>query len=561
MDAVSRTFKAYDTTAPPPAAQIASTTTDQGVSVPYIVRVEHGAMDRGLYDVAVLANPSAGWTPWSPQGGWNHKVLYQFGGGTAPWHTNGAPSSDLIDLALSRGFMVANNNLNIRGDDANDVVSAEALMMLKEHIAETYGSIRYTIGAGCSGGSIQQYVIAADYPGLLDGIQPNCSFQDSWTTANEVTDCHLLLHYAATNPGALTPAQLTAVMGTRDTTVCLFWDASFAPVGIPSRVQNCNLQGTPLAGAVYNATTNPSGVRCDVQDYQSAIWGFRPSDGFARSPYANVGVQYGLNALTAGTISPEQFVALNAGVGGADIDLNFTAGRAEPDLVAQAIAHRTGQVTQGTQLANVPIIDLRGSHNFNDIHTDYHSYVMRARLDAANGGHANQLIWTWDATLTPFSITPPPAIALKSFLTMDAWLAALESDNRDVPLSQKVLDDKPSGAIDECFTGTAQTETTDAATCAATFPYFADARLVAGSPWTDNAMQCALKPLDRASYSVTFTDTQWARLESAFPAGVCDWSAPPVGFQPSVPWLSFAAGAGGEPVGPPPESHPGPAKQ
>ena len=49
--------------------------------------------------------------------------------------------------------------------------------------------------------------------------------------------------------------------------------------------------------------------------------------------------------------------------------------------------YRTGQVTHGTQLANVPIIDLRGSeHLFNDIHTDYHSYVMRARLDAANGG-------------------------------------------------------------------------------------------------------------------------------------------------------------------------------
>ena len=122
-------------------------------------------MDRGLYDVAVLANPAGSWAPWASQPGWNHKVLYQFGGGTAPWHTNGAPSSDLVDMALSRGFMVANNNLNIRGDNANDVVSAEALMMLKEHIAETYGSIRYTIGAGCSGGSIQQYLIAADYPG------------------------------------------------------------------------------------------------------------------------------------------------------------------------------------------------------------------------------------------------------------------------------------------------------------------------------------------------------------------------------------------------------------
>ena len=108
--------------------------------------------------------------------------------------------------------MVANNNLNIRGNNANDIVSAEALMMLKEHIAETYGSIRYTIGAGCSGGSIQQYLIAADYPGLLDGIQPNCSFQDSWTTANEVNDCHLLLHYFGTHRG-FSAAQQAAVMG------------------------------------------------------------------------------------------------------------------------------------------------------------------------------------------------------------------------------------------------------------------------------------------------------------------------------------------------------------
>src|SRR3954447_4142261 len=343
MDAASHTFKVYDPAAPPAAAQIASTTRDAGVTVPYIIRSEHGAMDRGLYDVTVLANPNAAWAPWAPQPGWNHKVLYQFGGGTAPWHTNGAPQNDVIDLALSRGFMVANNNLNIRGDDGNDVVSAESLLMLKEHIAETYGAIQYTMGTGCSGGSIQQQVIAADYPGLLDGIQPNCSFQDSWTTANEVGDCHLLRHFFTAN-GTFSTAQQAAVMDVRDPGVCTAWDLSFAPVGIPSRVQNCHLQGLPFASMVYNATTNPTGIRCTVQDYQSAIWGFRPQDGFARSPYANVGIQYGLSALYAGTITPEQFVALNEHVGGTDIDLNYTAARSQPDLVAQSIAYRTGQV-------------------------------------------------------------------------------------------------------------------------------------------------------------------------------------------------------------------------
>jgi hypothetical protein len=561
MNATTHAFTAYNPASPPASALIASTTTDQGVTVPYIVRIEHGAINRGLYDISVLDDPAQGWAPWATQAGWNHKVLYQFGGGTAPWHTNGAPSSDLIDLALSRGFMVANNNLNIRGDDANDVVSAEALMMLKEHVAERYGSIRYTIGTGCSGGSIQQYVIAADYPGLLNGIQPNCSFQDSWTTANEVNDCHLLKHFFSTN-GTFSTTQQAAVMDVRDPGVCADWDAEFAPVGIPSLVSNCHLQGTPFAALVYDPVTNPGGVRCDVQDYQSAIWGFRPSDGFARSPYANVGVQYGLDALNAGDITPDQFIALNHGIGGTDIDLNFIPERTQPDLVAQSTAYRTGQVTNGKQLANVPIIDLRGSELlFNDIHTDYHSYVMRARLDAANGGHGNQLIWTWNAALTPTNITPPPSIAAESFLAMDQWLSNIESDTHNVPLSQKVLDDKPAGATDQCFIGSSLTPETDPATCASAFPHFGDARLDAGESMVDNAMQCTLKPLDPSDYAVTFSSSQWAALQQAFPAGVCDWSKPPIGFQQSIPWLTFATGPGGTSVGPAPASHVGPPKQ
>jgi len=561
-DAATNTFTPYDPAAPPPAASIATTTTDEGTTVPYIVRLEKGAMDRGLYDIAVLDDPSAGWAPWASQPGWNHKVLYQFGGGTAPWHTNGAPQNDLIDMALSRGFLVANNNLNIRGQDANDVVSAEALTMLKEHIVETYGSIRYTIGTGCSGGSIQQHVIAADYPGLLDGIQPNCSYQDSWTTANEVNDCHLLRHYFVGT--TLTPAQQAAVMDEQDGSACFWWDLTFAPVGLPYLVTNCHLQGTPEAALVYVPILNPTGVRCDLQDYQSAIWGFRPQDGFARSPFANVGVQYGLNALNAGTITAEQFVALNAGVGGTDIDLNFTTARSQPDLVAQSIAYRTGQVVNGRELANVPIIDLRGSHNVTDIHTDYHSYVMRARLDAANGGHGNQIIWTWRGGPGLFqNIGPSPSIALKSFLLMDRWLSNIESDTRGMPLAQKVLHDKPADAVDACFTdpSDASTEVTDQAACAAAFPHYNDARLGAGEPLVDNAMQCQLKPLDPSDYTVTFSAEQWAALQQAFPDGVCDWSQPPVGFQPSVPWLTFAGGPGGQPLGPAPESRPVPRNQ
>ena len=233
-----------------------------------------------------------------------------------------------------------------------------------------------------------------------------------------MNDCHLLRNFFNT-AGGFTAGPAGGRGDTKDTSACLFWDLSFAPVGIPSRVANCNLQGTPLASLVYDPVLNPGGVRCDLQDYQAAIWGLRPQDGFARSPFANVGVQYGLHALTSGAITPAQFVALNPVSGGTDIDLNFTAARSQPDPVAESIAYRTGQVTSGAELAKVPIIDLRGSHNFNDIHTDYHSYVMRARLDAANGGHGNQVIWTWDGSISSGG-RPASDVALKSFLTMDS---------------------------------------------------------------------------------------------------------------------------------------------
>jgi hypothetical protein len=48
---------------------------------------------------------------------------------------------------------------------------------------------------------------------------------------------------------------------------------------------------------------------------------------------------------------------------------------------------------------------------------------------------------------------------------------------------------------------------------------------------------------------VTFTVDQWARLQAAFPNGVCDWTQPSVDVQPTVPWLTFKDGPGGKPLG------------
>jgi hypothetical protein len=544
MDASTHAFAPYNPSSPPPAAQIATVRTDRRETVPYVVRVERGAMDRGLYEVAVLVR------------GWNHELLYQFGGGTAPHHSNGAPLSDLVDIALSRGFMVANNSLNTRGMNSNDVVSAEAVMMLQEHVREAYGAIRATLGTGCSGGSIQQHVIAADYPGLLDGIQPNCSYQDSWTTGNEVADCHLLLHYFAGGGTSFTPLQQAAVMGEQfapaGQRVCDLWDATFASVSTPSLAVNCDL---PQA-LVYDPVTNPHGVRCTPQDYESSVWGLRP-DGFAKRPFDNTGVQYGLAALQAGTITPEQFVDLNQRIGGVDIDNQFQTARTVGDPGSASTAYRTGKIVDGRALADVPIVDLRGSHNTLDIHSDYHSYVMRARLDAANGGHGNQIIWTWQGGPGLFEkITPDATIATKSLDLINRWVLAIKADRRHISQRQKVLRDKPADAVDACFTGAADTEITDPATCAATFPHFADPRIVAGSPLADDVEQCRLQRLRASDYpGISFTADQWARLQAAFPDGVCDYRRPGVGTRPSIPWLDYDV-TGGVPLGPPPGSRP-----
>ena len=77
--------------------------------------------------------------------------------------------------------MVVDNSLTDSLYNSNRTLVAETVMMMKEHIVDTYGEIKFTMGNGCSGGSIQQNTVASIYPGLLDGIQPSCDYPDSIT--------------------------------------------------------------------------------------------------------------------------------------------------------------------------------------------------------------------------------------------------------------------------------------------------------------------------------------------------------------------------------------------
>ncbi|HEY1077730.1 MAG TPA: DUF6351 family protein, partial [Fontimonas sp.] len=551
----------YDPANPP--ADVSTTTTDEGKTVPFIIRVETGVIDRGIFRIATLWDPAQpDIEAWTPRDNYNGKLLMTFGGDCKARHGQGQPIEVRDVAALARGFSVMTSNLNILGQNCNDVVSAESMMMLKEYFIERYGDVRYTIGNGASGGSIQQHWIVSNYPGLLDGIQPAASFPDMWQLIVAAQDCNLMQHVFTTLSPLLwaNPLQRGFVSGYASAVSCQILatpplNFAYAQITMdPDNETGCEgdaLTGIPSTSGrdtsyVYDAQTNPQGARCTVQDYQIALWGRRTQDGFANRPYDNVGVQYGLQALEQGLISVEQFVDLNEKIGGIDIDWNFQPQRSEADTDALKVAYRGGRVTQPREAAKVPIIDLRGTSSL-EIHTDVHSYSMRARLDAANGHHDNQILWTG-----AIPIFQDPVSWAESLDLLDRWLLAIEADDSDDPREVKVRRNKPADAVDACWI--AGQKITDRETCEWLFPHFGTPRIAAGGPLADDVFKCQLRPLTRSDYSATFSDAQWQRLQAAFPQGVCNYLLPGIGVEPTVPWLSYANGPGGEALGEAPRS-------
>lgn len=536
----SNSFAAYDPAGPTPA-NLATTTTDQGVTVPYIVRIERGTANRGLHEIAVLADPTKPWTPWDPstQKGWNRKLLVLFGGGTSQQYRQGTPDSVMNHAALSAGFAVTSSSMLVHGQHANFVTAAETVAMLKERITERYGPIRYTIGEGGSGGAIFQHNIADSYPGLLDGLRPTQDWEDSISGAyREFMDSAVLTRAFTTSSLTYSAADRGAIGG--------FGTASAGVYATEAgRIGDYNRpdDGTNCAGTdSYHPTNNPTGVRCTWQDFLSSLLGTRPVDGHTHLVYDNVGVQYGLRGLLEGTVSVEKFVDVNVRAGGFDVNGGPLAQRSEMDPAVAAIIHRGGHVTYGKHLGEVPMLAIRGTNN-NDYHYPFRTVVNRARLMAANGNVDNHVYWI-------------QALSGMSTLTMmDRWLANIEADTSNLPKAQKVKNNKPANLASGC--GISGVFVTDLARCDQQYPHFREPRTAAGDLNSIYVMKCQLKPMVASDYpGITFTAEQWAALQATFPTGVCDFDQPGVGFQPNVPWLSYRQGPGGIPVGPAPASVP-----
>lgn len=528
--ALNNQFVAYNPDNPPAPSLVAQTTTDAGVTVPYIVRIERGTLNRGLHEIAVLFDPTRSWTPQQRQAQWNGKVLMQYGAGTSQQYRQGTTESVLNHEALSAGFAVATSSMLVNGQHANFVTAAETTMMLKERITEAYGEIRYTIGQGSSGGALLQHLIADSYPGLLDGLRPTQDWTDSVSGAyREFVDSAVLTNAFDTSPLTYSLEDRSAFSGFGAPNVGVA-DRENQRIGDYVRPDD----GTNCAGdASHHPVTNPTGVRCTFQDFMVSVVGRRP-DGHANLMYDNVGVQFGLVALLAGSISPEKFVDVNARAGGFDVDGHWQPQRSAIPPGVAAMLHRTGQITYGKYMGEVPELAVRGTNN-NDYHYPFRTYVQRARLTAANGHADNHVFWV-----------QPPA-SQSTLKAMDRWLAAIEADTAPGTRAEKTVRNRPADLVNSCWIGGVRF--TDIAACDATYPLFREPRTAAGDAWSGYVMKCQLKPLAREDYpGVSFTEQQWATLQATFPEGVCDFSKPGVGFQPNVPWLTYAAGPGGQPL-------------
>jgi len=155
------TFQPLPSTTSLPS-NVAQTTTMTGQTVNFVVRVETSTIDRGIYQSAILHDPTTDPPPtwFAPPRGWNKRLIAIEGFGCpGGWYLQGGSIGSLtlagLDFTLlsparlGAGFALFSNTLQHASNNCNAVLEAEAAMMSKEHFIESYGVPLYAISYGC----------------------------------------------------------------------------------------------------------------------------------------------------------------------------------------------------------------------------------------------------------------------------------------------------------------------------------------------------------------------------------------------------------------------------
>jgi len=547
-------FRALPSTTSLPG-DVAMTTTKAGVTVPFVVRVETGTMNRGIYQNTILHDPTSepAPSPFSPPKGWNKGLIAIHGAGCpGGWYRQGAaqgvnPLTGINTTRLGEGYALFINTLQHPSNSCNPFLAGETAMMGKEHFIETFGVPSYTISLGGSGGAYTTLDVGDAFPGLFDGAIATSTFPDAFSIANSALDGHLLTHYfAVTNTTGFTDDQKVAISGYQG--IRAWIDAANQAQRtdpVPGRVDIPGYNSAVWNAAVpaelrYHPVTNRTGARPTVFDASRNIHGVDEDTGFALRPWDNVGVQYGLGALNSGAISTTQFLDLNEGIGGYDNDANYVASRTVGDRGAIKRAYQGGMTLHGGGgLAIIPVLDGGNYNDTSGYHYAWFHFAVRERMRQANGHADNHVSWRG------------PSQGEDNWSAMVRWVQAIKADQSSASQREKMRRNKPADVVDGCWVpATATTprqfiaEPTTFSSqpdsqCNTLYPSYAFPRYVAGGPLQANILKCKLKPIELGDYTVSFTESELARLRSIFPNGVCDWSKRGVNQTGVVPWASF----------------------
>ncbi|MDM0110273.1 DUF6351 family protein [Variovorax sp. J22R24] len=496
-----------DGSRPPDMAQA---TLADGRKVDFVVRREIGSINRFLYSIAMLAPmPGADNGTQSDTSLWNGKLLYWFQGGVAIGHSQGTVHGGSLNLdVLGRGWAIVHSSGNNTGTHYNMNLAGETALMTKERFIERYGVPIYTVGLGGSGGAIQQYMIAQNNPGVLDGLLPVQSYPDMVTQTIHVGDCELLEHYmdatdrtngkwrvtknrtwlvgmnAEENPDggpnprvndALAPLKIALGYSTaKGSTECVPAWRGLTPLAMnPWYGQAPNQQ-------LYVPQSDIAAIRWTHYDDLRNVYGV-DATGAARPTWDNVGVQYGLKSLRAGHITMDEFVHLNWHVGGwkhpsdmvqegfpffgttqAEINKALSQpGYFDPWSVrnmrlatADAPAPRTAGDPNAMRAAYTSGHVFTGSL---DVPAIDHRQYMERELDMHNSHQSfavrkrvlqkmghSDNLVVWFTDTTPG--TPKASQSMQALDVMDQWL----SNIRRHP-ERSIAGNKPADAVDACF--------------------------------------------------------------------------------------------------------------
>ena len=557
-----------------------------GEQVPFIVRVEMGTINRFIYSIAVLKG-ARDTEAKADASHWNRRLIYQFRGGVGVGFEQGKNKATSMlkrrKAQLALGYAVVHSSGNQTSNHYNIWMQEDIALRLKQQFVGRYGQPLYTVGVGGSGGAIQQYLLGQNRQGTLDAAIPLMSYPDMVSQTIYALDCDLLEYYFdvtdGRNPKWQSWENRTLIEGvhaknTDEVRYGYLYRLSRMFMGLwpapPGGESECTQGWRGPSQLVHNPNFVSTykrykhHVRRDVHwshwENLKQIYGVT-DNGYARDTWDNVGVQYGLAALTNGHISTEEFLHVNRKIGGwrkqhvmkkpsfwlldGDSDLdelsvwshrNMTlegeggvAPRTEADLDAITAAYRAGVVFIGK--IDIPIIDVRHYLDpYSDMHHSFASFATRQRMIDFQGHADQQVVWVSDRDYNPTS---------RAFAVVEEWMA-----NR---LGGKsLIDAMPVSARDTCFDGVGAIIASGQGVwdgewngkadgrCMQTYPNYHSSRMMAGDSIRGDIFKCALQPVEEALakglYGPVDMENHIDELKAIFPQGVCDYSKPGLGY-------------------------------